>query len=86
MAKKVKDQKYWEDFGKRMGKKFGESKVYSYNCYAGFSSFALLILLIGLYLLARDLGWIPAKISGWTLFFLLLGFYWLVKSLFKRTC
>ncbi|MBU4501866.1 MAG: hypothetical protein KKA79_04685 [Nanoarchaeota archaeon] len=86
MAKKVKDEKYWEEFGKRMGKKFGNAKVHRYSCCAGFSSFALMILLIGVYLLARDMGWIPDKISGWTLFFILLGFYWLVKSLFKRTC
>lgn len=85
MAKKVKDERYWEEFGKRMGKKFGESKVYYHSsCFSCGSTFALLILLIGLYWLAKDMGWIQPQISIWALIFIIVGGYWFLKSLLRR--
>lgn len=84
MAGKVKDSKYWEEFGKRMGKKLGGSKVHSYHCCARGSTFALLILLIGLYWLAKDMGWIKPQISIWAIIFIVVGLYWFIKSFFKN--
>jgi len=85
MAKKVKNAKYWEEFGKRMGRKFGESKVSSHSvCFTGGSSFALLILLIGLYWLAKDMGWIQPQVSIWAVIFIIVGAYWFLKSMFRR--
>ncbi len=83
MAKKVKDEQYWEEIGKRMGKKFGESKVYHRSCcFTGGSSIALLILLVGLYWLAKDMGWIQPQVSIWAVIFIIVGAYWFIKSLY----
>ena len=84
MAKKVKDEKYWEEFGKKMGKKFGESKVHSYRFCSRGSTFALLILLLGLYWFAKDMGWIQPQVSVWAVIFIIIGGYWFLKSLFRR--
>lgn len=85
MVKKVKDSEYWEESGRRMGKKFGSAKVQSRSyCFTGGSSLALLILLIGLYWLAKDMGWIQPQISIWALIFIIVGAYWFIKSLFRR--
>ncbi len=81
---KLKDDKYWEEFGKKMGKKFGESKVYYHGCCTGGSSLALLIFLIGLYWLAKDMGWVKPQVSIWAIIFIIAGLYWFVKSLFRR--
>lgn len=84
MAQKVKDEKYWADFGKKMGKKFGGTKV-SCHCSLGRGSgLALMIILIGLYWLAKDMGWIQPQISTWAVIFIVIGTYWLVKSLLRR--
>lgn len=80
----VKDKKYWEDFGRQMGKKFGESKVYYHSCCTGGSTTALLILMIGLYWLAKDMGWIRPNISMWAIIFIIVGLYWFIKSMFRR--
>lgn len=82
MAKKIKDEEYWEEFGKRMGKKFGKTKVRCYT-WTGGSSLALLILLIGLYWLAKDMGWIQPQVSIWAVIFIIVGAYWFIKSLFR---
>lgn len=84
MAKKVKDKEYWEEFGKKMGKRFGESKVYTRSCCCSGSTFALLILLIGLYWLAKDMGWIQPQVSVWAIIFIIVGAYWFLKSMFRR--
>lgn len=84
MAKKVKDEKYWGEFGKRMGKKFGGPKVQYHSCCSSGSTFALLILLIGIYWLAKDLGWVQQKVSIWALILIVVGFYWFLKSLFRK--
>jgi len=82
---KVKDEKYWEEFGRRMGKKFGESNMHvkTYR-FTGGSSIALLILLIGFYWLAKDMGWIRPEVSVWAIIFIIVGLYWFVKSMFRR--
>lgn len=84
MAKKIKDSEYWEEFGKRMGKKFGESRVHYHSYAFRGSTFALLILLIGLYWLARDMGWIKPQVSIWAVIFIVVGTYWFMKSMFRR--
>ncbi len=84
MVKQAKDEKYWEEFGKRIGKKIGESKVYYHSCCTGGSTFALLILLIGLYWLAKDMGWVKPQVSMWAIIFVIIGLYWFVKSMFRR--
>lgn len=85
MAKQVKDSEYWEEFGRRMGRKFGESNMHvkTYR-FTGGSTIALLIFLIGSYWLAKDMGWIKPQVSIWAIIFLIVGFYWFVKSLFRR--
>ncbi|RJQ16822.1 hypothetical protein C4573_02035 [Candidatus Woesearchaeota archaeon] len=45
--------------------------------------FPLLIILIGLYLLGRSLGWIPENISVFAIIILIIGFVWLVARIFK---
>jgi len=85
MARKVKDSEYWEEFGKRMGRKVGEAKIYHCNCIAGISSLGLLLLLIGLYWLAKDMGWIQPQVSTWAVIFIIVGAYWFIKSLFRRS-
>lgn len=86
MTKKVKDSKYWEKFGKKKERRTKESKIHSFRCYSGGSSFALFILLIGMYWLARDMGWIQPQVSNWAIIFIILGLYWFIKSLFRKTC
>lgn len=81
---KIKDEKYWEEFGKRMGKKFGGSRMYYHSSCCRGSSIALLILLIGLYWLAKDMGWIQPQVSIWAIIFIVVGLYWFLKSLLRR--
>ena len=61
-----------------------KQKVYweSYCCRG--SGFALIILVIGLYWLAKDLGWIETKVSIWAVLLIVIGAYWFLSSMIKR--
>lgn len=43
--------------------------------------FGVILVLIGVYLLGRDLGWWAEEISFWAVFFLVLGGYLIVKKI-----
>jgi len=52
------------------------------HCCSG-SGFAVVLIIIGGFFLARDLNWIPANISFWAIALIALGAYFLVK---KKSC
>ena len=64
-----------------------EAKVSALSCYCGKSiGFPLVVLLLGLYLLARDLGWITTRVSFWAVLLILVGVYWLIGYFYNKTC
>ncbi len=52
--------------------------VWDYKSQKGLS-LGLLLLIIGFYWLARDIGWITTPVSTWSLIFIMLGL-WLIVS------
>ncbi len=48
------------------------------------SGLGLLVFVVGLFWLAKDLEWIPIKISIWPVLFIVFGLYWFIKSLTGR--
>lgn len=65
-------------------KKVNETKWQSFKCYKPGIGFPLVILLIGLYWLGRDLGWIETRISLWPIILIAIGLYWTLARLFCR--
>jgi len=50
--------------------------------YSTFSiGFALLVLVIGMYFLAKDMGWIQPTISIWPIILIVLGTYWIIRAI-----
>ncbi len=47
------------------------------------SIFGLLVLGIGLFWLAKDLGWISTTISTWTVIFVVVGLALVLNKLFR---
>ena len=45
------------------------------------SGLSLLILVVGLFWLAKDLGWINTKISIWPVLLIVFGLYWFIKPI-----
>ena len=77
MVKKKKTEKNWEEFGKTMGQAFSKKHV-SHRHGIGFP---LLLVLIGVYLLGRELGWFPTTISIWPFILIVIGSYWIILRL-----
>ena len=53
-------------------------------CCGSGVNFGLIIILIGLYMLAKDMGWIQTNIGFWTIVFLVVGLSFVLGSLRKR--
>ena len=51
-----------------------------YNPVAGLG-FPLIVLVIGLFWLGKDMGWIKTNISFWAVLLIVLGVYWLLKAI-----
>ncbi len=43
--------------------------------------FALVVLVIGLYWLSKDMGWIQTDVSIWPILLIVLGTYWILKAI-----
>jgi len=57
-----------------------------WNCCGGSGvHFGLIIILIGLYMFATDMGWIQTNISFWTILLLVLGLSLFLGGLKKKT-
>lgn len=65
---------------RKVGKAF---EMKHWHCCTGIG-FALIILVIGLFWLGRDLGYINTNVSIWAVLFIVLGLYWLLKGVFRR--
>jgi len=53
--------------------------------YSSFGiGFALLVLVIGVYFFAKDMGWIEPEISIWPIILIVLGVYWIIKAVIVR--
>jgi len=49
--------------------------------YSGYGiGFALIVLVIGLYWLSKDMGWIQTDVSIWPILLIVLGTYWILKA------
>jgi len=46
----------------------------------GGSGFGILLLVIGLFFIAQDFGWIPTAVSFWPVFLAAVGLYFVVRS------
>jgi hypothetical protein len=60
--------------------------VYWESCCCRGSGLALILLVIGLFWLAKDMGWITTNVSLWAILLIVLGAYWFISSMFKKTC
>ena len=70
----------------KMMKKVNEKTwVKAWNCHGGIG-FPLLILVIGLYWFAKDIGWIQTDISFWPVLLIILGIYWIIRSSIAKSC
>jgi hypothetical protein len=57
--------------------------VKTWSCGAGIG-LPLLVLVIGLYWLAKELGYFQTTISIWPIIFIVFGIYWIIKAIVAR--
>ena len=56
------------------------AKDWKGNCKCHGVGLALILLVIGLFWLGKDMGWIDVKISIWPILLIVLALYWIVKA------
>lgn len=56
-----------------------KTSVHGLCCHSGGSGFAIFLILLGAFFIARDLDWIPTDVSIWPILLLGLGLYFLLK-------
>jgi hypothetical protein len=82
-AKKV-DEKDWEKWGAKMGKKMeNKFKCRTFQCRFGGLFFPLLILAIGIYWLAIEMGWLTVELPFWPTVLIIIGAYWVISRIFR---
>ena len=45
---------------------------------------ALILLVVGVFWLGKDMGWIDVEISVWPILLIVLSAYWIIKGLFFK--
>ncbi len=88
MAKTKKvNESDWGRWGAKVGEKMEckfRSNEYKCNCRGYF--FPLLLLLIGLFWLSKEMGWLDTEIPFWPVVLILIAVYWIINRIIKRIC
>jgi uncharacterized membrane protein len=94
MAKKIKDEEYWENWGEEFGKKmeswgedFGKNmekkfccKIHNKFSISGFL-IGLLVLFWGLTWLGNEMGWWEITFPFWPIVFVLIGLAIIINTI-----
>ena len=57
-----------------------KDSVHSFCCNSSGKGFAVFLILLGAFFIARDLDWIPTDVSIWPILLLGLGLYYLMRK------
>ena len=58
-----------------------KGRIFSFSSRKLNIGFPLLLLVIGVYWLAKDMGWIETTISIWPILLIVFSIYWIMKGM-----
>jgi len=69
-----------------MEKKKDDMKSFAWSGRCSGVGLPLILLIVGVYWLLKDLGYIQTNISIWPILLIVLGLYWIIGRIFCKCC